>query len=366
MGVFSERRDETGLSSPQLVIDGFTRYAPNFAFYCFDLLEECFKSKKSLFEVVKNGDINLELLESIFKENFPSLEETYLFITSGEIRNEIGLKDEDTYIHFDKDGPCRAISLNREKFKLIQQLLKDNILPKQSDTAYVVVKSPAGLNLQSIGRVDFPFEESNYSSETVDSYKYILKELNSNNPKGRLAILYGPPGSGKTSLIKTMFSKIQNSQIIVLPSSLVDQLDGPSFLGLFLSREEEFKKKPVTLIIEDADNCLSKRSCSNATSVSTILNLADGIIGSCLDMRILATTNVKQLDLDEALLRAGRILSCIGIEALSPKQASVVYKRLTGQSKDYNSPTILSDIYADANEASIKQSLKPSSSRIGF
>jgi ATP-dependent 26S proteasome regulatory subunit len=352
--------------NPSLVLDGFTRYGPNLAFFCFSLFKECLNSEETLFELTANGETNIKLFPPILVENIPSLKCVYSFVTGIEKQTEFALKDKDTYIHLETDGVCRCITLNKEKLNLVTQLFRENIHQKQTNTAYVITSSTRGLDLQSIGQVDFPFEEGNYTPEVTAAYGYILKELNNENPKGRLAILYGPPGSGKTSLIKSLFSKLENSQIIVLPSSLVGQLDGPNFLGLFLSRDEEFKKKPITLIIEDADDCLSKRSSHNATSVSTILNLADGIIGSCLDIRILATTNVKQLDLDEALLRAGRILSCIGIEELLPEQASVIYKRLTGQNKTYDSATILSDIYADANEASVKQSLKPQSLRIGF
>ncbi len=48
------------------------------------------------------------------------------------------------------------------------------------------------------------------------------------------------------------------------------------------------------LIVEDADECLVQRGSDNMSTIASVLNISDGILGSILDVRVLATTNAEK------------------------------------------------------------------------
>jgi ATP-dependent 26S proteasome regulatory subunit len=106
---------------------------------------------------------------------------------------------------------------------------------------------------------------------------------------------------------------------------------------------------PILFIIEDADHCLVPRDDGNISTISSLLNYTDGIFGSMLDLRIIATTNAEHMDFDKALLRPGRLCRHVVVEPLSPEKAQQVYKRLTdGKEVTYTSKKTLAQVYADA------------------
>ena len=51
------------------------------------------------------------------------------------------------------------------------------------------------------------------------------------------------------------------------------------------------------------------RGNDNQDEVSTILNLSDGLLGDFLHLQIICTINCTAADIDQALLRPGRLLS---------------------------------------------------------
>lgn len=80
--------------------------------------------------------------------------------------------------------------------------------------------------------------------------------------------------------------------------------------------------------MEDADKCLVTRAGDNINSIQSLLNLGDGILGSLLDLRIIATTNAKKLEMEPAILRAGRLCKRLEVGNLSTKEGSSIFKRL--------------------------------------
>jgi SpoVK/Ycf46/Vps4 family AAA+-type ATPase len=75
------------------------------------------------------------------------------------------------------------------------------------------------------------------------------------------------------------------------------------------------KGKPTILILEDADDALIARdqNLGAKASLAAMLNLSDGILGAVLDLRIIATTNQKIENVDNAILRPGRLLERMGL-----------------------------------------------------
>ncbi|MFA6234561.1 MAG: AAA family ATPase [Bacteroidota bacterium] len=192
-----------------------------------------------------------------------------------------------------------------------------------------------------------PLIRENYSPSVLSDFDKIVETLQSPNPFGRLVILDGPQGTGKSYMIRGLVKAIppKEASFLFIPASMVPSLSGPSLLTFLL----DFNKgKKTILVVEDADEALVKRDGSNDAQVSTLLNLTDGILGELLDIRVVCTTNRKLEDIDKAIRRNGRLACHSHLGVLSTEQSRSVYLRLAGALAENlpTGPTALADIYA--------------------
>lgn len=203
-----------------------------------------------------------------------------------------------------------------------------------------------GISLKAVATFDEQLEVENYTDEVAAKFDNAVKQISSKDPSGRLLIIHGPTGSGKTYMTRSLINAVRNVRCVMVPSQYVPHFTDPTF-GNMLIRQ----RKPTCLIIEDADMLLVDRMADNMTAITTMLNLADGMFGAIADVRIVCTTNAKKLSMEPALLRAGRLLDQIYVDDLAPAHASRVYNRLTDQDREFTKPTSLAQIYAMAREA---------------
>lgn len=105
----------------------------------------------------------------------------------------------------------------------------------------------------------------------------------------------------------------------------------------------------LIILLEDADTLLVPRQADNMSDIQTVLNLSDGLLGEALDIRLIATTNAKRVDMDPALKRDGRLCCHIEVPDLSAEHANRVYSRLTQKEGPYKGPTSLAKVYSDSD-----------------
>jgi len=214
---------------------------------------------------------------------------------------------------------------------------------------YTLTKDRRGeITYSSIGIAKVPFIEENYEENIVQDIHYIVKNLQSSSPAGRITLLNGEPGTGKTYLIRSILSLVDKATFLLLPPDEVGRLTGPDLMSFFANQTDLLT--PIVLVIEDADVCLASRKMDNMSLITGLLNISDGIIGNMIDIRIIATTNVENKDIDKAILRPGRLLKRVNINKLSPEKAMGVYKRLSGKEKEVSKPMTLAEIYYIARE----------------
>lgn len=308
--------------------------------------------------LVDKGSIRVRALKD-YDNAFPS---TLYSDKDGNLFGMFAILDAETnerrYWYVGKEGKSYEffLSLNKKKYKV-----------ENHNRVNVVIKDGHALDLVSkvFARRD-KFIPQNYTDAVAHGFDYILDSFQSKKPPGRLAILSGPPGTGKTHFIRSLIHSNKESKYIFLPNMLISQVDGPEFAALLFKRHSN-DLKSIVLILEDADIALAKRDRVNTSDVSALLNYTDGIYGDLLDIKVLATTNLPKLKLDPALLRKGRLLKYFETDKVSPQKANEIYQRITNK---YNSPfsdyTLLADIYAYADDVESTGHSEPKEIKIGF
>ena len=250
--------------------------------------------------------------------------------------------------------------------KIFSKFQRWEYIPSEGDNRghiYVLTQNDRGLTYSSVGIAKTPLVEENYERSVVEDTKIVIESLKSEMPSGRIVLIRGEPGTGKTYLIRSILDSVKKATFIIITPSLVESLTGPNLMTFFIQNSEDFVG-PVVLVIEDADPCLVERSLDNMSLVSSLLNVSDGIIGNLLDFRIIATTNANMKNIDKAILRPGRLLKKIDITKLSINKSESIYKRLSGKELVFTAPATLAEIYQLAiGSGEIKREERP---RAGF
>lgn len=174
--------------------------------------------------------------------------------------------------------------------------------------AFILVQTLTGMSPHAIGLAATPFERANYTLEACAAFDKLKVELASARPTGRLVLLTGEPGTGKTYFVRGLMEELPNVHFLFVPTDLIGALSQPALIKvLFTLRNDEDAERTV-IVAEDADAVLVAREEGNKASLSTLLNLTSGILGEMLDVRIIATTNAQHLEVDAALRRPGRLV----------------------------------------------------------
>jgi hypothetical protein len=162
-----------------------------------------------------------------------------------------------------------------------------------------------------------------YNDDFIETSEHIMDQLQNGN-KG-IVLLYGDPGTGKTTYLKHIISQLGNKEIIYLPPDMAHLISKPEFFTFLLDH------KNAILLIEDAENVLKHRDAGDSQAVSNLLNVSDGILGDGLQFQIIATLNSKLSDVDTALLRPGRLIASYHFGSLEVSKANALLTKVYGE-----------------------------------
>jgi len=155
--------------------------------------------------------------------------------------------------------------------------------------------------------------------------------------KSGLILLHGKPGTGKTTYIKNLISTNKDKSFIFIQNDFVAELLKPGFISFLL------KNKNCTLIIEDAEKVVISRDSQDASVVSTILQLTDGLFSDYLNIKVICSFNTDLNKIDKALLRKGRMIARYEFDDLSIEKANQLLIK-NGQ-KELNKKMSIAEIY---------------------
>lgn len=161
--------------------------------------------------------------------------------------------------------------------------------------------------------------KSNIDKNYNDDVPY--KEMNAiiREDKAGLIMLYGKPGTGKTSLVKSLINDNRETNFIFVDTSVCESISD----GLFLDFLQD--NKNAVIVFEDCEKLLSSREHSHNESIGTILNLTDGIIAESMKIKFICTFNCDLEKVDEALLRKGRLSLKYEFKELSLEKTKAIY-----------------------------------------
>lgn len=143
-----------------------------------------------------------------------------------------------------------------------------------------------------------------------------------------LSVLTGAPGTGKTTLIRSLSHWLGGTHMFYfMPATRFGSVDS-SELVKFWAEENRNSALRKVLIIEDAESVLLRRAADNRESVATLLNLTDGMLGDALGLNVVCTLNSHLDDIDAALLRPGRLLAHREFRPLTRGEAARLAEKL--------------------------------------
>jgi hypothetical protein len=186
-----------------------------------------------------------------------------------------------------------------------------------------------------ISRPKFSIED-NYNDDFLPVHQTILKRLSKKNDKG-IVLLHGKPGTGKTSYIRYLITKVKKD-VIFLPPNIAVSITDPGLMDILISNSNSI------LVIEDAENIIIDRNRSGSSSVSALLNLADGLLSDCLNIQIICSFNTDLSKVDSALMRKGRLIAKYEFGELEVQKAQALSNKLNFKSV-ITSPMTLTAVY---------------------
>lgn len=248
-----------------------------------------------------------------------------LFLSSGE----------QTFFHFwsnsfeVSDNWCRRVEAELFLTKI------KNVFDEATNTRDITFWGQIGSDYTAFNRkvVLLPWEGTvpfNYPPRTLANLE-ILKNLKPPIHGGKILLLHGGVGTGKTSLLRSLshhWTKWCHTSYITDPESFLGY--SGSMLKVitweydsYIDEEVDAKNSYHMLIIEDADELISAdaKSRTSQGALGRLLNIGDGLLGQSTKLLICITTNVDMRELHPAVARPGRCLAQIQFDSFSYEEA---------------------------------------------
>lgn len=193
--------------------------------------------------------------------------------------------------------------------------------------------------------------DKNYNDDFIPPYNKICNIIK-NDESASLMLLYGDPGTGKTSLIKHLICKYPEKDFVFIDGSLLLHASQERLMTYFLENQN------TIFILEDCEKALMSRDKGYNPVMTTILNVTDGVIADVLGIKLICTFNTSLSNIDKALLRKGRLSLKYEFKKLCKEKV----RKILGDDT-INEDMSLADIYNYKEENDYS---KKASGKIGF
>lgn len=232
----------------------------------------------------------------------------------------------------------------REDAKKVQDIIEKlnscivDFCEEEGNNLNTISYHNGGLEIEPIdnSKCDIDNFDMYYSNDTFKDVEKLVKKIKKSD-KG-LSILYGERGSGKTSVINYISSKLDRI-VIFIPNNMIEQtINNPDF-------RKFIKKyyKPV-IILDDCEMMFNEVFAKSNIFVNNLLQMVEGFLSDSMEANIILIFNVEDEDeIDHSLLDCNNLIDVIKFDDLSPNESTELSKHI-GHDKSYKNKTKLVDI----------------------